>query len=115
MKKIRCISSVKRFQACLLAEMSAHHVICIMMNLPQKPILGLKFIRKLLSLDQRRIFPFKLSLKPLLPSFTRVDYWINEFLFFLLKDIRHLTDVFVQNESFKQDLIVYIPIGIFFS
>ena len=96
----------------LLAQMSAHPIICVVMNLSQSSVLGLHVLWQGVSLDQRSIFPVHVPLEPVLPWFVGISYRVNQLLLLLFEEVWHLTGFSIENNSLKKLLIVDIPISI---
>ena len=102
-------------QVSFLTQMSAHPVVCVVMHLTRKPVLGLQVLRKRIPLNQWSVLPLHLPLEPLLPSLVGVDHWVHQLLLLLLQEVGHLIWLLIEDYPFEKLGVVYIPISILFS
>ena len=102
-------------QVSFLTQMSAHPVVCVVMHLTWKSVLGLQVLRKRIPLNQWSVLPLHLPLEPLLPSLVGVDHWVHQLLLLLLQEVWHLIWLLIEDYPFEKLGVVYVAISILFS
>ena len=82
--------------------MSAHPIVCVVMNLSESSVLRLQILWQRVSLDQRSIFPVHVPLEPVLPWLVGISYRVSQLLLLLFEEIGHLTGFSIENNSLKK-------------